>query len=295
MNPIIVSLPNNEALASALAEGLSAQTVSLQLRQYPDGETYLRVAQPVAGRDVLIACSLDHPDAKLVPLYLLASTLRGMGARRIVLAAPYLAYMRQDQIFNAGESASAAHIARWLSDFLDGLVTVEPHLHRIRSLPEIYRIPAVAVRAAPAIGRWIRENVARPFLIGPDEESRPWVEEAARTIGCRYVVLHKVRSGDHAVSVSIPSPADGLDCTPVLVDDIISTGHTMAEAIRQLRILGFAAPVCVAVHAIFADDAHQFLVHAGAERVVSCNTVAHQTNTIDVLGELTWAVRELLA
>ncbi len=294
MKPIVFTLPGNENWSANLSDCLPAEQGTLQLRRFPDEETCLRITSAVAGRDVIIACTLDRPDTKLVPLYLLASALRAQGAHHIVLLAPYLAYMRQDHIFHEGETVSAAHIARWLSGFLDGVVTVDPHLHRIARLAEIYSVPTRVVHAAPAMGRWIAQAVVHPLLIGPDAESRPWVEATARAIGCPSVILQKVRYGDRDVQVSIPGVQAYLDYSPVLVDDIVSTGYTMLETTKALRVIGFAAPVCVAVHAIFAGTACEQLRQAGVERIVSCDTVAHATNTIALHRELAQATRELL-
>lgn len=295
MSPLIYFLPGNELLASGLAEHLPAQVGTLALRQFPDEETYLRVEQSAGGRDVIIAATLDRPNTKLVNLYLLASTLRSAGARRIVLVTPYLPYMRQDQAFHEGESLSAAHIGAWLSTFVDGIVTVDPHLHRIHALAEVYRVPTQVVHAASSIGRWLRENVTRPLVIGPDEESANWVIDVARTAGCRYIISKKLRHGDRDVSVSLPGIQAFADYTPVLVDDVISSGATMTETVHRLRAQGGTAPVCVAVHAVFAEDALSRLRHAGAERIVTCNTIPHVTNAIDVHRELAVAAIELLA
>jgi len=295
VNPMIFALPGNELLAEALVEAMRAQRGTIAMRHFPDEETYLRVEQPVNGRDVLIAATLDRPNSKLVDLYLLASTLREGGARRIVLVAPYLPYMRQDRSFSAGEGVSAAHIARWLSSFLDGLVTVEPHLHRIRALEQVYRMPVRTVHVPEAIGRWVRENVTQPLLIGPDEESGSWVAGAAAIAACKYLVLKKLRHGDRDVSIVVPGVQQFPEHTPVLLDDIISSGATLVEAAHKLKAVGAPPPVCVAVHAIFAQEAYERLQHAGVDRIVTCNTILHPSNAIDVHREIALAAADLLA
>ncbi|MDC6726311.1 phosphoribosyltransferase family protein, partial [Leclercia adecarboxylata] len=108
------------------------------------------------------------------------------------------------------------------------------------------------------------------------------------------VVLHKVRKGDRDVEVSVPDVERWRDHTPVLVDDIVSTGRTMAETIGHLRRAGLAAPVCIAIHAVFSGNAVQDLESTGAGLVVSCDTVVHPTNGISVAPDLASAVRELM-
>jgi ribose-phosphate pyrophosphokinase len=292
--PIVLAHPGGERLAAALAAHLQTQQTEVDIHRFPDGECCPRIQSDVAGREVVIACALDRPDPRSLSLYLLASALREQRARRILLAVPYLPYMRQDRPFARGEGTSARHFARWLSSFIDGLVTVDPHLHRIHSLDEIYSVPTRVVAAAPAIAGWVAANVGNPVLIGPDQESEQWVAHVARLADCPATVLEKKRHGDHEVEISLPDVALARGRTAVLVDDIISTAGTMITAIRQLRKLGLQDAVCVGVHAIFAGDAWPALQAAGPARIVSGNTVEHPTNEIDVHPLMAAAVAELL-
>lgn len=292
--PLVLAFPGNEALADIIAETVGAERAAVSLHEFPDSETSVTVACTVAGRDVILACTLDHPNSKLVPLYLAASNLRELGARRLLLASPYLAYMRQDCRFHPGEGVSAAYIGAWLSTFLDGLVTVDPHLHRIRTLDQVYRIPTLVVHAAAPIGRWIRQNVKNPVVIGPDSESLQWVSEVARTTPCPCFTLDKVRHGDREVEIRLPDHIAPGDYTPVLVDDIVSSGRTMIAAAHQLRGAGFGQAVCVAVHALFPQAVSDELLNGDALRVVSCNTVPHPSNAIDLNHAFALAVRGLL-
>jgi ribose-phosphate pyrophosphokinase len=295
VKPVVFTLPGNEAIGHALTEDLSGERGELVVRRFPDRETYVRVLSAVEGRDTVLVCSLDRPDDKLVALYLLTSTLRERGARRIVLVVPYLAYMRQDCAFNDGEAVSAKHVARWVSGFIDGLVTVDPHLHRIHDLCEIYRVPCATLHAAPLLAAWVREHVAKPLLVGPDSESRQWVADVARDAACPYVVLEKTRYGDRDVEIAIPDLQAYRDRTPVLVDDVISSGRTLIAATVKLRAAGLAPPVCVAVHAVFAGDAYEALRKAGAAQIVTTDAIAHPSNGIALHTLLAPALRQLLA
>ena len=294
MKPLILSMPGNVGLADDMVEGLGGERCAMELREFPDHETYVRIDSPVAGRDVVLIASIDHPDDRMVPLYLVASTLSSLQARNIVLVAPYLPYMRQDSVFHPGEGLASTYIAHWISGFTDALVTVTPHLHRITRLQDIFSIPTEVLQATGNISHWIDEHVAHPMIVGPDMESRQWSDEVARSLECPGIVLHKVRYGDRSVEVSIPDLPAYADRTPVLIDDIISTGQTMAMAIRRLRSAGFPQPVCVGVHALFGQDTVDLLRTAGAERVVSCNTVHHSSNAIDLNRSIMMATRRVL-
>lgn len=294
MTMAFVPYPGNEALAADLAAACGGVVIAVEHRNFPDGETYLRVCGDVSGRTVVIACGLDRPDAKTVGLYLLASTLRALGARRLMLAAPYLGYMRQDRVFRDGEGVTARYFAQLLSGFLDGLVTVDPHLHRIHDLSEVYSVPARAVAAAPAIAAWIAANVEAPVVVGPDAESEQWAADVAHRAGCPFVLSQKTRRGDRSVEVAVPDLASWRDRTPVLIDDIMSTAKTMIAAVRHVRETAPKPPICVGVHAIFAQDAYAELLAAGPAQIVTCNTIPHETNTIDVQPAIAQAVQDLL-
>lgn len=290
----IISLPGSQACADHLAERMHAPRSGLESRRFPDGEVYLRVLGEVQGSDVAVVAQLREPDAQIPGLLFLADALRDLGAARVGLVAPYLPYMRQDARFRPGEAVTSISFAKLVSAAFDWLVTVDPHLHRHATLTEIYRIPSEVVPSAPAIAAWVQTHVKRPHLIGPDEESVQWVREVAGFIGCPYEVLRKERRGDREVVLTLPELDALQGRTPVLVDDIISSAHTLAEAVRALRARGSAPPVCVGVHALFAGDGAALLQAAGAARVVTCNTLAHASNAIDVMGAVGEAVKVLL-
>jgi ribose-phosphate pyrophosphokinase len=291
----VLALPGNAHIGTGLALALGAEAVPYELRQFPDRETFLRIDAQVRGRPVIVVCTLFEPDAKLLPLVYVADTLRELGATMVGLVAPYLAYMRQDCRFNAGEAITSISFARLLSGCFDWLVTVDPHLHRWKALSDIYSVPAVHVQAAPLLGSWVRDHVQQPVVVGPDAESEQWVSAVAAAVPCPWLVLHKVRRGDRDVAVS---GIDGVDRwvghTPVLVDDIISTARTLIEALKTWQQPGLRTPLCLAVHGLFAADAWQALHSAGAAQVVTTNTVEHASNAIDVVPLLIEPVRKLL-
>ena len=281
MTPLLVSMPGNERLTVHLSATLRYELCALEIRAFPDGETYLRFLTSPDGRSVAIVCTLARPNEKVLPLIFAAATARELGASKIGLVAPYLAYMRQDRRFKPGEAVTSRRVARLLSDAFDWLVTVDPHLHRYSSLADIYRIPTHVVRAAPLISEWIKANVTNPLIIGPDSESEQWVAAVATDAGAPYSVLDKVRRGDRDVEIRLTDLEQWRGRVPVLVDDIISTGRTMIEAVRLLISKGWPAPVCVAVHGIFADDSDTVLAGTRAH-VVTTNSIPHKTNAIDI-------------
>ena len=263
----------NEAEARRLAAALDIPCQPVAVRQFPDGESLVRVG--TAAPTALLYCSLDNPDAKLVQLLLAASALRDGGARRVVLIAPYLGYMRQDQAFAPGEAVSQRVVGRLIASAFDALVTVDPHLHRTPRLENVVPgIPAIEVRAAGAIAQAIAPSVAPgTLLVGPDEESRPWVEAVAAPLGLEAMVGRKVRHGDRKVEIELPEKARAAGRTIILVDDLISSGGTLIACARQLIDAGAASVSAVATHCLASKADLDALAASGIASVRATDTV----------------------
>jgi len=288
---VIVAVPDCEEHARRLGTRLGLEVIVPELRQFPDGELYVRF--PVERFDGGVAIVGNLRGDNFLRIAFLAGTARDLGARQVGLVAPYLAYMRQDSQFHPGEGVTQRYFAKLVSNVVDWLVTVDPHLHRVHSLDGIYSIPTTIAHAAPAIARWIASEVRDPVLVGPDAESEQWVSAVANACGAPFLILEKTRRGDRDVSVSAPQHAWN-GHTPVVIDDIVSTGRTMVEATRMLCAAGSAAPMCVAIHAVFADAVHDELVRAGARGIVTCDTIPHASNRICVADTLADALRSRL-
>lgn len=290
---ILIPFPEMKPLAEDLAPAMGAELRTLDWHHFPDGESLMTLPGDLNGADMALLATLRDPDRLALPLRFAAATAREMGARRVGLIAPYLGYMRQDRRFEAGQAVSAPLFAQFLGESFDWLVTVDPHLHRIARLEEVFPIPAVHAVSAPLLANWIKTNLPDAVLLGPDSESQQWVAEVARLAGRPYEVLRKVRSGDRSVDVSVPECAALRAGTPVILDDIASSGSTMARSVERLLGAGTAAPVCLAIHAVFADGAHDAILAAGAARIITTDTIPHPSNVIGIAGVLAEAFQSL--
>lgn len=291
---IIFSLSGNEKLTQQLANKTKAEMGNVMVRKFPDGESYIRILSDVKDKSVIIVCTLHEPNDKFLPLYFFCNTAKSLGAKNICLIAPYLAYMRQDKVFNPGEGVTSTYFGKLISTFADGIITIDPHLHRIKSLSKVYHIPNTVIHAADVISKWIKENVKNPILIGPDAESAQWVSVVAKNAGAPFTVLKKIRHSDNDVEVSIPDVQNYKSATPILVDDIISTAHTMIETIKHLKKGGMKPAVCIGIHAVFSGNAYQELLDSGVHKIITCNTIPHPTNAIDLSTILASKILELI-
>jgi len=289
---LLLAFDDEAALAQDLALALDAPLAFITRHRFPDGELRLVLPKPLPAR-VLLLRGLQQPNEKLVELLIAAPTARELGARQLVLVSPYLAYMRQDMEFTPGEAVSQRHIARLLAQQFDHVITIDPHLHRIASLDEVMPKGAgVALSAAPVLGRWIAARVPGALLIGPDEESGQWVREAAQAGGLDCAVGHKVRHGDHQVTLALPELAVQGRAV-VLLDDMASTGRTLIGAAQGLLARGAASVDVAVTHALFNGDALPALQAAGVRHVWSSNSVPHASNAVSVVSLLAEAWRRL--
>jgi ribose-phosphate pyrophosphokinase len=192
--------------------------------------------------------------------------------------------MRQDRAFARGEAVSQRVLGKLLGGAFDGVVCVEPHLHRIASLSEVFACEARALSAAPAIARWLAAQGEPCWVVGPDEESEPWVRAIGKAAGMAHTVGKKRRSGDDAVEVALPPDARAPCKRAVLVDDIASSGATLAAAAGAVYAAGAQQVDAVVAHAIIAPGAEARIREARIARFVSCDTLPHPTNAIETAG-----------
>lgn len=273
---------DDERDAAVRLGGASALTpLPVQRHRFPDGEILLRLPATLPARVVLLR-TLDHPNEKLLELLLAARTARELGAQHLTLVAPYLAYMRQDMAFTPGDAVSQRIVGRFLADLFDAVITVDPHLHRVVTLADAVPVPqAIMLSGAPLLADLIAQRRPGALLVGPDAESAQWIAQAAARHGFDHAVCTKLRRSDHAVEIALP-PVAVAGRAVVLLDDVASTGHTVAQAARRLLSAGAASVDVAVTHALFATEALRMMRQAGVAEVWSSDTIAHPTNAVSV-------------
>jgi ribose-phosphate pyrophosphokinase len=281
--------------ARSLADALGLPCHEILLHRFPDGESLVRIAQK-ARLPILYRC-LDRPNDKLVELLLAADSLRGLGAEKPILVAPYLPYMRQDIAFHPGEAVSQRVIGALLDPLFAAIITVDPHLHRTPSLDRIFPTTrTLCLSAAPLLAEMIGQpGGPPPLLVGPDEESQGLVAAIARLRGCDFLILQKIRQGDFSVQVAAEEGKRVAGRAVILVDDVCSSGGTLSEAARWLAAQGAASVEALVVHALQDEKAAALLCEAGISRLRSVDTVPHDSNQARLAPLLAKALQEVFA
>ncbi len=284
MKRLIAAMPEDLKAAQRLAVQTGIKLSEISIHKFPDGESLVRA--PAVAETVIVYCSLNDPNTKLVELGLAASAMRDAGAKRLVLIAPYLCYMRQDIAFHKGEAVAQRFVCALLAQWFDRVITVEPHLHRTKTLATV--MPGVetsALSAAALLAGLIQKNDVAAgdiLVVGPDAESQSWTSSVASAIGAPFMTLKKVRGGDSNVSVSAGEITVVSGKHIYLVDDVISTGATVSAAATLLKHHGAKRIDVLAVHALFAKTDEEKMLKAGVASVRSTDSVAHATNAVEI-------------
>lgn len=274
-------LPTSAEIGGQLAERLGVSGHEIALHRFPDGETRVTVGR--AASTTIICCSLNDPNEKLIALLFAAEALRRGGARRLVLIAPYLGYMRQDAAFHAGEAISQRAIGDLLANTFDRVITVEAHLHRTATLNHVFPgIETDNLTAASVIESMLRADTldSTTLVVGPDTESRPWVSDLADQLGLAFALGEKIRRGDRSVQIVFSDPARLLHRPVVIVDDIVSSGGTLISCAEALASSGVSSIDAVVIHALFPPELLNEFSRAGIRSLRSTNSVPHPTNAI---------------
>jgi ribose-phosphate pyrophosphokinase len=279
---IIIGCSKGKQIAKEVAKKLKKPYSKLKVKKFPDNELYVRFLTEIKGKKIVLFQSFyGNINDLLVEVIFAAYTAKELGARSVVLVAPYFPYFRQDTRFNQGECISIEVVGKIFNKCLNEIYIIDPHLHREKSLSHVFDIKAHRLSTDPLIADYIKKNIKNPLLVGPDIESYKWAEKSAKIIGCESVILRKNRISSRKVEVKINKKISLKDKNLVIVDDMISTGHTLLQTIKGLKKFKPKAIYCIAVHGIFVENALNKLRKASA-KVVTSNTIPNSAVKIDV-------------
>ena len=291
---LLLGFSDYQAPAERLANQLDMPFGLVDCHIFPDDERRIRLPFPIA-ETVIFCRTLNQPNEKLIELMLAAGSARANGAKQLILVAPYLCYQRQDIAFQPGEAISQAIIGDFLARYFDVVVTVDPHLHRVHSLDQVIPCQHVITETAGlAMAAFVKQNLNNPLLVGPDSESEQWVGSMAQPERLEYIIAAKQRYDDHNVAVTLPE-FDYQGRQVVLIDDMISTGNTVAETSQRLYQAGVHSVDALVTHPLFISGAKARIQQAGVRHIWSCDTIEEPSNVIELAPLLATALAEWLS
>lgn len=265
-----------------MAEILGAKVVPVEYKNFPDGESYLRVAGGVKGEDVaLIHSTYPMPDKRLVELLLLIDALKDLGAARVRVVVPYMAYARQDARFRDGEAVSIKTLFRAIEGAGgDEFITID--LHKEYSL-EAFRIKAKNLYASEVIASHLRVmGLEEPYVLSPDKGALDIAKRVADLLGADYGHFEKTRDRiTGAISVR-GERVEARGRAVVITDDLISTGGTIANACRLVKEAGAARVIAVCSHPVLVEGAYERMKAAGVDEILGTDTIEGAASRISV-------------
>ncbi len=277
----VIGLGSQVALAKSIARKLSCKFSIAEITQFPDGEAKIRILSDVRNEVAVVVKSLYPANDAVIEIILAASACRAAGAKKVVLVCPYMAYMRQDKSFHPHEAVSARIIAKLLSLYGDAIITIDPHLHRIKHLQQIFSMKAVTLSAMPLIEEYINKRIKNAVIIGPDSESSQWDMQVAKICHLPFTILKKQRQSSYNVKIKFDDTLQVKGKNVILIDDIVSSGRTLLKTIKHLKKFSPKGIYCFCTHGIFAGDAAAKLLKTGA-KLISTNTIPSRFTRLDV-------------
>jgi ribose-phosphate pyrophosphokinase len=273
MTPLVLSGSGNPTLAAALARALGWELGQVHLDRFPDGELQVEVHTETHGRDVYLVQSVDpRTEHTLLELLLLADAARRSGAHRLTGVLPYLAYARQDRRRTRREPLGARVIADLLQSVeLNRLVILDLHSDAVESA---FRLPLEHLSATDILVEHLRNLLPpTPVVVSPDLGAVRRSEAFARGLNLPVAIVHKTRlSGSEVVAQGVVGTVRG--CSPIIVDDMVSTGATLEATVNALLQAGCAPEITVAItHPLFVGPALERLRRLPLRRVLTTDTV----------------------
>jgi ribose-phosphate pyrophosphokinase len=275
---LIAAFPEVAEIGKKVARMLNAEYTTIAVQDFPDSEFHIKLRKNPAHKNVVIISSMTRdPDEKLVETVLAGGIAKDFHANEVTLVATYMPYMRQDKHFERYDSLSDKHIIKMLNGF-DKIITIDPHLHRIHSMKEL-SAKATTISAKMLIADYIKKRFKKDFtIVGPDEESEQWSKPIANALHDKVVVLKKHRFSGTKIKQS--NIKEKLSSNVIIIDDIISTGKTIAGALRIAKEHGAKKLYCIGIHGLLVNGADK-LITKYAE-LITTNTIKSKYSRIEV-------------
>ena len=266
----------SKTVAEDLSKEINATLAKVISKRFPDDELYVRIMDDISNEDVIIV-QTAYPDPNIIELFLLQNAVQEAGADKITIVVPYMGYGRQDKKFENGEPISAKAIANLISQNADRIITVDPHKEHILNF---FSTSAFSCSAVPELAKYLKEKEVN-MILAPDKGAFDRAKQASKIIDCDFDYMEKTRIDGTTVEIK-PKNLDARGKKVAIIDDIISTGGTMAQSIKELKKQGAKQVLVACTHGLFARDAIKKLVSAGCNDIISTDTIKSDFSKVKI-------------
>jgi ribose-phosphate pyrophosphokinase len=266
----------SKTVAEDLSKKLGAPLAGTISKRFPDDEFYVRVVDDISREHVIIV-QTTYPDPNIVELFLLQNAVKESGAKEISVVIPYFGYARQDTKFENGEPISAKTMAGLIGLNADRVITVDPHKEHIL---KFFSTSAFSCSAVPELAKYLKKKDI-DMVLAPDKGALDRAKKASEIIGCDFDYMEKTRIDGETIEIK-PKKLDAQNKNAAIIDDIISTGGTMAKSIQELKKNGAKNVFVACTHGLFAGDAVKKLNSAGCNEIISTDTVIGKFSKVKI-------------
>jgi ribose-phosphate pyrophosphokinase len=272
----IIAGTASKSVADDLAKELKVPIAETISKRFPDNEFYTRIIQDIKGEHVIIV-QTTYPDPNIVELFILQNAAEESGAKEITIIIPYFGYARQDTKFKEGEPISAKAMANLISLNADKVITVDPHKEHIL---DFFSTSAKSCSAVPEIAKYFSDKNI-DMVLAPDKGALERAKTASKIINCDFDYMEKTRIDGNTIEIK-PKNLDAENKNVAIIDDIISTGGTMAKSIVELKRYGAKNVYVACTHGLFAGEAIKKLTSAGCQEIISTDTISGQFSKVKI-------------
>ena len=261
-------------LGEKLSKLLKVPLTPVEIKNFANGEIYVRVERKVRGDDVFVIQTLGAPaNDNLMELLILVDALRRASAGRINLICPMLAYSRQDRKTVSREPITAKLVANLVTKAgADRVVTVDLHVEQIQGF---YDIPFDHFVGYPIFAKYLKGHKYKNMVVvSPDIGGVKRANKLADLLGLPLAIIDKIRKEHNKVAEITHVVGEVKGKTAVILDDIIDTGGSMAAAAEVLKKYGAKKVIVCGTHALMSGKARENLENCAAEKVLVLDTVA---------------------
>jgi len=268
---LLLSGRANRPLAAEIGERIGKSPDGVTIRDFADGEIFVRIDRNARGRDVFIIQPTSAPAENMMELLLLIDAAKRASAARVTAVLPYFGYGRQDRKDQPRVAIGAKLAANLIvAAGADRVLSIDFHQHQIQGF---FDIPVDHLYAAPVLTKYFRDLALDDLVVvAPDVGSAKMARGFAKRLGATFAIIDKRRpSANVAEVLNVVGEVDGKTC--LLADDLVDTGGTLANAVYALKDRGAAAVYACATHALLSGKAVERLKESPLEELVVTNTI----------------------